>query len=199
MEQRSKGPQLIAIAGANGAGKSTLAPYLLRDTIGLMEYVNADPIALGLSAFRPEHVAFEAGRVMLRRLEHLASQRASFAFETTLAGRSLAPWIRRLRQDGYKCHIAFVWVRSPDLAIRRVQERVKAGGHAVPEEVIVRRYHKGVRHFLELYCALAHTWAVYDNETLGSPVMVASGAGSGEPKIDRPDLWDAFREQARWR
>ena len=74
-------PQVIIIAGPNGAGKTTLAPFLLRDTLGILEYVNADPIALGLSGFDPASVAFEAGRVMLRRLHELAAQRKTFAFE----------------------------------------------------------------------------------------------------------------------
>src|SRR5207302_10066559 len=83
-------PQVIIIAGPNGAGKTTLAPFLLRDTLGILEYVNADPIALGLSGFDPASVAFEAGRVMLRRLHELAAQRKTFALESTLAAKSYA-------------------------------------------------------------------------------------------------------------
>lgn len=90
-------PQVIIIAGPNGAGKSTLAPYLLKDTFGLLEYVNADTIALGLSAFSPERVAFRAGRIMLERLHSLAEAGASFAFESTLATRSYVPWISKLK------------------------------------------------------------------------------------------------------
>lgn len=93
-------PQLIAIAGPNGAGKSTVAPFLLRDQFGLMEYVNADVIALGLSAYQPEKAAFVAGRVMLERLRGLAGGRQSFAFETTLATRSYAPWVRQFEAAG---------------------------------------------------------------------------------------------------
>jgi predicted ABC-type ATPase len=94
-------PKVIVIAGPNGAGKSTLAPLLLRDSFGLLEYVNADTIAQGLSAFQPETAAFEAGRIMLKRLHHLAAQRVPFAFESTLAGRVYAAWFERLRRDGY--------------------------------------------------------------------------------------------------
>lgn len=109
-------PQVIVIAWPNGAGKSTLAPYLLRDTFGLLEFVNADSIALGLSAFRPEGESPEAGRVMLRRLRELSAARASFAFETTLSTRSYAPWIAGLKGSGYNFHLTFLWLRSPDLA-----------------------------------------------------------------------------------
>jgi predicted ABC-type ATPase len=93
-------PKVIVIAGPNGAGKSTLAPALLRDTFGVLTYVNADTIAQGLSAFRPEGAAVEAGRVMLRRLRTLAEQGETFAFESTLAGRAYAPWLAELRAGG---------------------------------------------------------------------------------------------------
>lgn len=91
--------QLVVIAGPNGAGKTTLAPFLLRDKLGLLEYVNADPIALGLSGFDPGSVALQAGRVMLTRLHDLAEQRKTFAFETTLAAKHYAEWIKKLRHD----------------------------------------------------------------------------------------------------
>ncbi len=67
-------PDVIVIAGPNGAGKSTLAPALLRDTLQITEFVNADTIAEGLSAFAPETAAFDAGRVMLNRLSELAAE-----------------------------------------------------------------------------------------------------------------------------
>jgi predicted ABC-type ATPase len=92
-------PQVIVIAGANRAGKTTLAPFLLRDKLGVLEYVNADPIALGLSGFDPPSVAFEAGGVMLHRLHDLAEQRKTFAFESTLAARSHVHWIERVVTD----------------------------------------------------------------------------------------------------
>ena len=125
-------PQVIVIAGPNGAGKSTLAPFLLRDAFGPMQFVNADAIALGLSAFRPETAAFEAGRAMLKRLHDLTRQQESFAFESTLAGRAYAQWLESLRGQGYGFHLIFLSLCSPDLAVQRVRERVRAGGHDVP-------------------------------------------------------------------
>src|SRR5215212_10654139 len=103
-------PLVIAIAGPNGAGKSTLAPFLLRNHFGLTEYVNADTIALGLSAFRPEGAAFEAARVMLIRIRALADAGSHFAFETTLATRSYAKLVRDLKRRGYKFHVVFLWL-----------------------------------------------------------------------------------------
>jgi predicted ABC-type ATPase len=122
-------PTVIVIAGPNGAGKSTSAPVLLPKTLEVLEFVNADTIASGLSAFRSESVAVEAGRIMLRRLAELAGERANFAFETTLASRSFAPWIAGLRQTGYLFHLVFLWLPTPDLAIKRVLARVRQGGH----------------------------------------------------------------------
>ena len=116
-------PQIIILAGPNGAGKSTLAPTLLRDWLGLAEFVNADTIATGLAAFAPERAAIEAGRVMLKRMHELAAQRADFAFETTLATRSYVPWLNRLRSEGYLVHLLFIWLRRPALAVARVRER----------------------------------------------------------------------------
>ncbi|HEX9000227.1 MAG TPA: hypothetical protein VGB07_10040 [Blastocatellia bacterium] len=106
MDESLNSPQVVIIAGPNGAGKTELAPHLLRDRLGLLEYVNADTIAQGLSAFQPEQAAFEAGRIMLKRLRELDEQRRSFAFETTLATRSYAAWLRRLRDRAIKsiCH-----------------------------------------------------------------------------------------------
>jgi predicted ABC-type ATPase len=116
-------PQLAIIAGPNGAGKSTLAPFLLRDTFGLLEFVNADTISAGLSAFNAQAVALDAGRVMLARLRELAGRKQDFAFESTLSTRSYAPWIRRLAQEGYQFHLLFLWLNTDDLAIQRVRER----------------------------------------------------------------------------
>ena len=103
-------PNVIIIAGPNGAGKSTLAPALLRDTLGVSEFINADTIAAGLSAFAPENASFDAGRVMLRRLDELASGEKDFAFETTLASRSYAARLRAIQTSGYQISLIFLWL-----------------------------------------------------------------------------------------
>src|SRR5438105_10060259 len=113
-------PLIVVVAGPNGAGKTTAAPFLLRDALGVREYVNADPIAAGLSAFVPDSVAIAAGRVMLARIDELARQRISFGFETTLASRSFAPWLRLRLADGYAVHLVFLSLASPALALARV-------------------------------------------------------------------------------
>src|ERR1043165_27453 len=190
-------PQVIIIAGPNGAGKSTLAPFLLRDRYSLLEYVNADTIALGLSAFNSESVVFEAGRVMLRRLHDLAKQRQRFAFESTLASRSYAPWLIKLRQQGYDFHLLFLWLRNADLAVERVRERVKMGGHNVSEEIIRQRYLKGIRNFFELYQPLADTWVMYDNSVSDNPLLVAAGGRGTGMDILKSDAWQEICKDAK--
>ena len=190
------GPQVIVIAGPNGAGKTSLAPFLLRDELGVLEYVNADPIAQGLAGFDPASVALTAGRVMLSRLHDLAEQRKTFAFESTLAAKHYAGWIKKLRHDGYAFQLMFLWLQSPDLAVQRVRERVHAGGHHVPEPVIRRRYSAGLRNFSKLYQPLANTWAVYDNSHLPSPMMIAQGGQGAGESIIHDDLWESFQEMS---
>src|SRR5436190_6481448 len=139
-------PNVVVIAGPNGAGKSTLAPALLRDTLNIPEFVNADTIAEGLSAFAPEDASFDAGRVMLGRLHDLANEGKDFAFETTLASRFYAGWLKELReQNAYQVCLVFLWLENVDIAIQRVSARVQAGGHSIPEETIRRRYDRGIR------------------------------------------------------
>lgn len=183
-------PSLVILAGPNGAGKSTAAPDLLQDTLDVTEFVNADMIAQGLSAFEPERMALAAGRIMLRRLRDLARQRVSFAFETTLSSRSFAPWIRELLQTGYTFHLVFLWLPSVDFAIQRVANRVRLGGHDIPEDTIRRRYLAGLRHFFALYQPLATSWRLYDNSSPTGSRLIASG---------RQTTVTAIRDTATWR
>jgi predicted ABC-type ATPase len=180
---------VIVLAGPNGAGKSTTAPLLLKGTLGVMEFVNADTIAQGLSAFEPDRTAMAAGRIMLGRLDDLARQRVSFAFESTLASRSFAPWITDLTREDYLFHLLFLWLPSPDMAVARVAERVRMGGHQVDEETIRRRYNRGLRNFFELYRPMAVTWRMYDNASTGKPRLVAGGKQGTTARILDQETW----------
>jgi len=186
-------PQLIVLAGPNGAGKSTAAPELLRGELGVNEFVNADTIAQGLSAFAPERVAQLAGRVMLSRLKKLAAELSTFAFETTLASNSFAPWIATLRERGYMCHLLFLWLPSAEQAVARVEDRVRMGGHDVPEETIRRTYKAGVRNFFDLYRPIADTWRVYDNVGQRLPRLIASGCGRIAEVVADAAAWRDFQ------
>jgi predicted ABC-type ATPase len=157
-------PNVIVIAGPNGAGRSTAAPALLRDLLGIEDFVNADDIARGLSAFNPEGAAMEAGRLMLARLRQLAAEERDFAFETTLASRSFAPWIAGLkREQEYSFILYYLWVPAPEISIGRVAGRVRKGGQHVPPEVVRRRWAGGIRNFFDLYQPLADKWELYNN------------------------------------
>ncbi len=186
----------MVVAGPNGAGKTTTAPTLLRRALAVEEFVNADAVALGLSAFRPESAAMAAGRAMLARLDALAQGRRDFAFETTLASRSFAPWIRRLRQAGYRAHLSFLSLPSADLACARVAGRVRSGGHHVAEDVIRRRYVGGLRNFFELYEPVIDAWEVFDNSLASGPRLIAARS-TGAPVVLDAEAWSGLREACR--
>src|SRR5438876_230400 len=123
-------PSVVILAGPNGAGKTTAAPFLLGGApLDVWPFINADEIAVDRSPADPAGVALTAGREMLSRLHELAQQRLSFAFETTLASRHFALWLRGLVASGYSVDILFLWLPTPDLAVARVKTRVMLGGH----------------------------------------------------------------------
>jgi predicted ABC-type ATPase len=188
-------PNVIVLAGPNGAGKTTAAPRLLQEKLGVVEFVNADTIAQGLAAFAPERVAIEAGSIMHARLRELAERRRSFAFETTLASRSLAPWLAELVRSGYQFRLLFFWLPSADFAVARVTDRVRLGGHSVPEETVRRRYERGLRNFFRLYQPLASTWAVYDNSEMAGMRLIATGQQSRVIEVRKPQIWQYLQEE----
>lgn len=143
--------RLYIISGCNGAGKTTASFTILPDILNCKEFVNADEIAKGLSPFQPETVAFEAGRIMLNRINELLETGVTFAFETTLATKSYKSKIEQAQVRGYKVTLLFFWLENVELALSRVATRVKEGGHNMPEEVIKRRYVAGIKPFRDLF------------------------------------------------
>ena len=184
-------PNVIVLAGPNGAGKSTISNSLIRVQFGCAHYVNADTIARGLSAFDVEAMALKAGRIMLQHLHDLAAARADFAFETTLASKTFAPWIVDLKAAGYQFHLVFLWLSSADVAINRVKWRVKAGGHNIPEETIRRRYERGIWNFFHLFRPLANSWSFYDHSDPNKSRLIAEKCDTIETVHD-PALWQAI-------
>jgi predicted ABC-type ATPase len=181
-------PIVVILAGPNGAGKSTVAPALLQGALGVTEFVNADEIARGLSEFNPEGEAIAAGRVMLGRLRELSHQNVSFAFETTLASRSTALWLDELAASSYAAHLVFLWLPSADFALERVRDRVRSGGHDVPDEIVRRRYAKGIQNLFDLYQDRVETWRVYDASGVDQR-MVAARLGNQEVKVYDESIW----------
>jgi predicted ABC-type ATPase len=184
----------VILAGPNGAGKSTAAPALLHGTLAVNEFVNADVIARDLSAADPDAAAAAAGRVMLARLRELAAQRVNFAFETTLASRTFAPWLKDLRGSGYDIQLVFLWLPSAEFAIDRVADRVRMGGHNVPTETVRRRYLSGLRNFFSLYVRFASAWRLYDGSN-PVPKLIADGLATQAPKVYDEGVWGVVRRQ----
>jgi predicted ABC-type ATPase len=191
-----RSPSVVVLSGPNGSGKSTVAAELLRGTLAVTEFVNADTIAQGLSGFAPEGSALEAGKVMIRRLRELARRGQDFAFETTLASRHFAPWLRGLRRSGYAVRLVFLWLPGEDLAVRRVAERVRTGGHGIPEETIRRRYRAGLRNLFALYQPICVEWRAFDNSQVSGPRLVARGAGIRTNEVVDPETWALVRRGA---
>ena len=187
-------PSVVILAGPNGAGKSTAASALLEGTLAVNEFVNADVIAHNISSGDPDGAAIAAGRVMLARLRELAGQRVSFAFETTLASRTFAPWLRDLRASGYDVQLVFLWLPSADFAVERVADRVRSGGHNVPEQTVRRRYLTGLRNFFSLYEPIASAWRLYDGSDL-VPRPIAEGLETQPPKVYDETAWGDIKRQ----
>ena len=157
-------PQIFMIAGPNGAGKTTSAMDLLPDILHCEEYVNADSIAAGLSPFKPETMAFTAGRLMLERIHQLAKLKVDFAFETTAASKTFAPFLLNCKRNSYEVNLVYLWLESPELALERIAMRVANGGHDIPESVVRRRYKKSMNNIFQLYIPIVDNWALYDKE-----------------------------------
>lgn len=155
--------KVIIIAGPNGAGKTTFAREFLPNEADCPVFVNADLIAAGLAPFAPETAAVQAGRVMLLELARHFAARQSFAFETTLSGRTYLRHIRAWQTAGYRVELFFLRLNSADEAVARVAQRVKQGGHHIPEPVIRRRFAAGLDNFTQRYAPAVDAWALYDN------------------------------------
>lgn len=184
---------LYIIGGCNGAGKTTASYTVLPDILECREFVNADEIARGLSPFNPEGVAIEAGRLMLKRIEELLASEVSFSIETTLATRSYINLVRRARSRGYRITLLFFWLSSPELAIKRVAERVRMGGHNIPEDIIRRRYTSGICNLLEIFSNEVDFWSIYDNSE-NPRKIIATGGRNKITNIIQPTTYNQLQQ-----
>ena len=155
--------QLYIIAGCNGAGKTTASFTILPEVLNCKEFINADEIAKGLSPFQPESVAMQAGRIMLARMDELLQKGETFAFETTLATKSYKQKIEWAQANGYEVTLLFFWLDSPNMAKKRVAQRVAEGGHSIPSETIERRYHNGITNLFAIYINMVDICYIFDN------------------------------------
>jgi predicted ABC-type ATPase len=168
---------IFILAGPNGAGKTTFAREYLPAEAQCPTFINADLIAAGISPFQPEQAAIRAGRLMLELIDQHVARGESFAFETTLAGKSFARSIPRWQAQGYSVTIHFLALTSVEHAMERVARRVRQGGHSVPDEVIRRRFIAGRENFERIYKILADEWVLLDNSGL-EPIIIES---KGQP------------------
>jgi predicted ABC-type ATPase len=173
---------LYIIAGCNGAGKTTASFTILPEIIDCKEFVNADEIAKGLSPFQPEKVSFEAGRIMLNRINELLKFNESFAFETTLSTKSYKQKIINAKQNGYTITLLFFWLQSIELAKERVRIRVLEGGHNIAPEIIERRYYKGIKNLFEIYLPIVDGALIFDN-SIGKHILLAQKTIDGQLNI----------------
>ncbi len=188
--------RLYIIGGCNGAGKTTASYTVLPDILQCREFVNADEIAHGLSPFNPGNVAIEAGRLMLQRIGELMGRDETFAIETTLATKSYVNLVHQAQTKGYVVTLMFFWLRTPELALRRVAERVSNGGHDIPAPTTRRRYAAGIRNLFNLYAPEVDGWFVYDNSDTPR-IEVAHGGKNVATTVLNKELFAKMNEYVR--
>jgi len=191
--EAKRSPRVVIFAGPNGAGKSTHADAILT-VLGVETFVNADYIARGLSGRNTDAVNFEAGRIMLKRLRQLGDAGADFAFESTLASRTFAPFLRGLKAQGYVVAIYYFALTNAQLAVRRVKLRVALGGHHVPSDVVKRRFVRSLNNFFKLYTPIADEWTLFDNSASSSAKQIASQL-ENQLQINDQTIWQKLQKQ----
>ncbi len=183
--------KLYVIAGCNGAGKTTASYTILPEILDCDEFVNADEIAKGLSPFRPEKAEIQAGRLMLQRIKSLITKGQDFAFETTLATKSYKNFVSDAQANGYSVTLIFFYLNSQDLAVKRVETRVKEGGHHIPENVIRRRYENGLNNFFNIYSSIVDEWMFIENS--GEPYKLIAQKTKSEVKVYIAQIWSELK------
>ncbi len=184
---------LYIIAGCNGAGKTTASYTILPEILDCKEFVNADEIAKGLSPFQPETVSFEAGRIMINRINELLKENESFAFETTLSTKSYKNKIIKAKKQGYVITLLFFWLNNIELAKERVKTRVKEGGHNIPEDVIERRYLKGIYNLFDIYLPIVDGALIFDN-SFGKHELIAQKIGTEKISVIDTEKFNRLKE-----
>ena len=185
-----RGPQLLVLGGANGSGKTTVARKYA-ETAGFA-YLGADDIAQALSRDDPASQRVAAGREFVRLLQDKLQARESVIVETTLSGLTFRRHVCTARRQGYEITIAQMHLGSDDLCVARVAQRVRQGGHHVPEADIRRRFQRTAVNFWQTYRQLADHWILLSNATTE---LVDFAIGSGEQTTIRdPVLFSNYLE-----
>lgn len=161
----AESPICYIIGGPNGAGKTTFAQRYLPHYNKSELFVNSDLIAKGLSPFNPETENIFAAKIMIEQIEKYAAQKITFAFESTISGKTYIDRIKRMKSEGYKITLFYIMLEDVEISLRRIEERVQKGGHNIPEEAARRRFPRSASNFLNLYSPLADEWQVFDNSS----------------------------------
>ncbi len=187
-------PRMFVVSGCNGSGKTTASYMVLPKELGCRRYVNSDEFAKSLSPFAPHAASITASRYMLEEINYLLEKREDFGVETTLSTKSLQKIISRAKAAGYHTTVLYVWLNSPELAIKRVEKRVRDGGHYIAPETVVRRYYTGLQYFFRYYIPIADKWILVDN-TEGDYKNVAQG-WKGSMIVHDNKKFEAIRKMA---
>jgi predicted ABC-type ATPase len=193
MPRKVANPNCYIIAGPNGAGKTTFATEFLPRFANCRNFINADLIARGLSPFDPDAGMLRAGRTVLERIAEFTEAGSDFAFETTLSGRSYVPLLRGVKKAGFRLHMFYLWIPSPDLALLRIRDRVESGGHDVPARIVRRRFGRTLGYLFTLYRPLLDTLHFFDNSS-AAPRLVFKDE-SGQTTIGDAALYAELRRQ----
>jgi predicted ABC-type ATPase len=179
----SRQPTIYLIAGCNGAGKTTFAKEFLPKEVKCLRFLNADEIARGLSPLDPSAGAVKAARLLLREVHETIRDGKTFGLESTVSGLTYIRVLRDAQRRGYAVKLFYLWLPSAEVAVRRVRERVRKGGHDVPAADVRRRFERSLRNLVRQYLPLADEWRILDNS--GSlPRLVADGTPTGTRVLD---------------
>lgn len=189
--------KIIMIAGPNGAGKTTTAISLISNTTMIYEFINADEIARGLAPMHPESMSLTASKLMIKRFKELLDDNKSFAFETTGSGTNYVRHLKEAQTNGYEVHLLFLWLPSPELAVKRVAQRVVQGGHNIPEDIIKRRYFTGLKNLVNLYLPMSDRAIILDNSISEIDKIILTKNMPKGVIIEEPNIWIEIEETVK--
>ncbi len=185
--------KLYIIASPNGAGKTTASYTILPEIFNCKEFVNAGEIARGISPFNPDKVSIQSGRIMLKRINELLEKGKTFALETTLSTKYYIEFIKKAKERNYEIFLLFLSLNSQELAIKRVETRVKEGGHNIPTKVIKRRYDNGLKNLFQLYLPIVDKWFLVDNS--GETFQFIAEGIKNELIVKNESIWSKLKQK----
>jgi predicted ABC-type ATPase len=193
MPRKTPNPDCYIIAGPNGAGKTTFATEFLPLYANCRNFINPDLLARAFSPFDPDAGMLRAGRAMLERIAESTRARTDFAFETTLSGRGYVPLLRKMKKAGFRLHMFYLWIPSPELALLRIRDRVESGGHNVPERDVRRRFRRTLSNLFTMYRPVLDTLHFFDNSS-DTPRLIFKDE-AGQTTISDAALYEQLRRQ----